>query len=743
MRQLLFHLALVGNVIPAVASLEKPELVQGSLCFTYLSTYLAPVQTWAASLNPVESSAAFDRNETSTSLEGLPTVDLPDSSSLELPSLPIDGEDVPTADFSASGLSGGATVTRGASATSDAASATSGSAGVSGQGIILLVDESEQERKRQQRAIRGFINNGNTAGSESCFDAGVFSLIDGQLLEGGDPIYYAGEDFKQLTSQGGPPIDAITRTFVNSGGILLFENSLLPNGEAGYCQDPETSEVFITFASAPEGCVPVSLTVYLVEQCQNGQIIDAGTSSVSSTLSLRPTISDEFVSTDSTQLTKVTMLSSLEELPTFEVIEDSTAITPTNSESRTIPLDSSATDLESPGTVSNTDGLIEDSSSSSPRPHPTATASSTERRDMEPSSEVTAGDTSLTSSERTGNPSSSSTEQTETSLSSESGSHGPSFSFTSFDLEPSLTTSSEASSAESAQPTMTSLTSDSVSTDEMSSSLPSSEDVSVPTPASSEATSSGATSVETSASEAATSTTSEITSREDLSTSAVTTETSASDPCGGPLTTVALAQPTNIYDSSELWDDETMAVELPFEIGIQNARDSFVFVSPNGLLSLFGPSPDSDNRDLPYASLPPVSILPFWDNLYFSETWHGVSYEVYPSTLGGREVTFEWVGYSVSVVADDTFHFAITFYENFPNRLDFKYYTTGDKGNSATIGAQRRSVDDSYSSKWSFNKPDAVPDGTILRLDTQLPSGFTSGTFDNTACGKRRIEPEP
>ncbi|RSL85641.1 hypothetical protein CEP51_003222 [Fusarium floridanum] len=263
MRRLLFHLALVGNFILVAAALDHPGPVQGSLCFTYLSTYLAPVQTWAASLDPVESSAAIDRNETSTSLDALPTVDLPDSSSLELPILPTDEEDVPTADLSASDLSSGATVTREASATSDAASATSGSAGVSGQGIILLVDESEEERKRQQRGIRGFINNGNTAGSESCSDAGVFSLVNGRLLEEGTPIYYAGEDFKQLVSQGEPPIDAITRTFVNSGGVLLFENSLLPNGQAGYCQDPETSEVFITFASAPLGCVPVSLTVYL------------------------------------------------------------------------------------------------------------------------------------------------------------------------------------------------------------------------------------------------------------------------------------------------------------------------------------------------------------------------------------------------------------------------------------------------------------------------------------------------
>lgn len=263
MRQLLFHLALVGGIIFAAAALDHPELVQGSLCFTFLSTYLAPVQTWAVNFDPVKSSSpAIDGDQTSTSLETRPTVNLLDSSSLELPTLPIDGEDAPTVDPS---FSTKTTVSREASGTltSNAASVTSGTAGVSGQGIILLVDESEETRKRQQRAIRGFVNNGNTAASESCSDAGFFSLSAGQLLDGGNPIFYAGEDFKQLAGQGAPPIDAITRTFVNSGGLLLFENPLLPNGQAGYCQDPETSEVLITFASAPLGCVPVSLTVYL------------------------------------------------------------------------------------------------------------------------------------------------------------------------------------------------------------------------------------------------------------------------------------------------------------------------------------------------------------------------------------------------------------------------------------------------------------------------------------------------
>lgn len=183
-----------------------------------------------------------------------------------------------------------------------------------------------------------------------------------------------------------------------------------------------------------------------------------------------------------------------------------------------------------------------------------------------------------------------------------------------------------------------------------------------------------------------------------------------------------------------------MPITLPFDIGIQNVKDSTVFVSPNGLLSLFAASTESENEDLPDPSLPRISILPFWDDLYFTDISHGIFYEVYPSTMGGREVTFEWLGYSRQSFG--SFHFAATFYETLPNLLDFKYYTTGDKGASATIGAQR--FDEGYySPKWSFNMPDAVPDGTILTLDSQQSSEFTRATFDNTACGKQPIGPEP
>lgn len=126
----------------------------------------------------------------------------------------------------------------------------------------------------------------------------------------------------------------------------------------------------------------------------------------------------------------------------------------------------------------------------------------------------------------------------------------------------------------------------------------------------------------------------------------MTTEPSTPATCGGPLTTVALAQPTNIYETGAIWEEDTRVVTIPFAIEIAPVRDFIVYVTPNGQLSLFTPIIDANNKDLPDQGLPYVSIFPFWDDLYFlTALGHGVFYEVYPSTLGGQEVTFEWVGH--------------------------------------------------------------------------------------------------
>ncbi|KAG4263689.1 hypothetical protein FPRO04_11350 [Fusarium proliferatum] len=100
---------------------------------------------------------------------------------------------------------------------------------------------------------------------------------------GGLPTFYAGENYKALGVQDGDsfPQDAITKTFGTTGQNLIFKNSGLPNGEAGFCQD-SSGQVYITFTASPPGCVPVTLGVYDVTQCQNGRLVGFETSTSAS-----------------------------------------------------------------------------------------------------------------------------------------------------------------------------------------------------------------------------------------------------------------------------------------------------------------------------------------------------------------------------------------------------------------------------------------------------------------------------
>ncbi|KAF5554664.1 trichodiene oxygenase [Fusarium mexicanum] len=146
-----------------------------------------------------------------------------------------------------------------------------------GRSVIFLVQaSSNQERKIQKRETGGFVGADNP---DVCTFALTFNLGDSQLFVVDLPIIYAGEDYKALGIQEEDSFvqGAITRTFGVSGGTLVFKNSGLPNGEAGFCQD-SSGQVYITFTTSPSGCVSVALDVYGVTECQNGRLVGFETS---------------------------------------------------------------------------------------------------------------------------------------------------------------------------------------------------------------------------------------------------------------------------------------------------------------------------------------------------------------------------------------------------------------------------------------------------------------------------------
>ncbi|KAG8352561.1 hypothetical protein FVEN_g9345 [Fusarium venenatum] len=143
-----------------------------------------------------------------------------------------------------------------------------------GQRIIFAVTPSEESRKRD---IGGFVGNG------ICTFATVFTLGNGRLFEGGIPISYLGDAFQLLQSSSVPSGDDITTTFSNSGGSLRFVNPRLHGSQASFCQTSSDGDIYMTFTSRPQGCVPVRLTIYGVERCINGRIDGLDTSTAANT----------------------------------------------------------------------------------------------------------------------------------------------------------------------------------------------------------------------------------------------------------------------------------------------------------------------------------------------------------------------------------------------------------------------------------------------------------------------------
>ncbi|KAK6709486.1 hypothetical protein SNK04_010432 [Fusarium graminearum] len=172
-----------------------------------------------------------------------------------------------------------------------------------GRSVIFQVSVTGNEKRNihKRQATGGFVGNDKP---KSCTFATTFILSEGKLFEGGAPIYYSGESYKELSGQDVPASGSIIKTFEDSGR-LTFRNSGLPNGRAGFCQSPD-GIVYVTFTSGPVGCMHTcrsnrirrSFTKTnwaIVAQCQDGRLIgdDEHTSTISGSFAQETTTLEE------------------------------------------------------------------------------------------------------------------------------------------------------------------------------------------------------------------------------------------------------------------------------------------------------------------------------------------------------------------------------------------------------------------------------------------------------------------
>ncbi|KAF6515894.1 hypothetical protein HZS61_004635 [Fusarium oxysporum f. sp. conglutinans] len=266
------HQVFIATFLAAFNNAAAKQLAPVKLetwCITYVSTYLVPMQassnlteigeaTKYSSLAPTLDVTAADNASSVTT-----QISTEDTSSSAFETQLVN--DQPTEPQSGTESTDGTTIVPTSSvkaeltSSSNTASASSIVTEPAGQSIIFLISLPENDKRDlSRRATSGFVGNENPG---VCTFAAVFTLSDDQLLEDGIPIYYAGEEFKELSGQGQAPSDAVTKTFLSSGGGLQFTNAKLPGGQAGFCQD-SSGKVYITFSSGPPGCVPVDLSVY-------------------------------------------------------------------------------------------------------------------------------------------------------------------------------------------------------------------------------------------------------------------------------------------------------------------------------------------------------------------------------------------------------------------------------------------------------------------------------------------------
>lgn len=169
---------------------------------------------------------------------------------------------------------------------------------------------------------------------------------------------------------------------------------------------------------------------------------------------------------------------------------------------------------------------------------------------------------------------------------------------------------------------------------------------------------------------------------------------------------------------------------VPWDGGLAGTSQSHVFINTNGYISTF-PEIDPLNQQLPSDFIHPIAFLPYWDDLVLDPTkGHTIVYEFSQGNLG-TQLTIEFILGKVDT--DGIYHFEAIFFEESSNSAFFRYYTTPEKGSSATVGFQNLPA--GRSAQASYNQADNILDGEAIFLSLDQSDSFLFFGFDSTECG--------
>ncbi|KAH7164086.1 hypothetical protein DER46DRAFT_575436 [Fusarium sp. MPI-SDFR-AT-0072] len=643
---------LLASLFGASIALQDDQRQPEPWCITYLSTYLVsvldghtrPATSFGESFFPETSEAAL----TFSTDQAMP------------PTSPIHDDLV---------------------ITTSAPSATTGISvpDANGRSVIFRVVPESQDTKRdlQVRAVGGFVGSE----SEICAAAAIFNLVQGPLLDRTLPIYYNGESSKELRGHPGAlPRDSVTETFVDEDGFLRFFSSVLPTGEASFCQEAESGQVYITFTALPLSCQSIRLSITGVDECQDGDI--------SSNPSSRPASIPLLAESTSALLGTTSPFNAVASMTTKDIQKGSSAIDvptftpPFQDTSQVKPVSSSITFPKHPA-LTQTSSMLDISTPVTGFPLTSRLSSWTSNLENL-STDALSTDVLGTSKElpsifeptTTATPTTTNAENT---IGTSSGTDSTAGSVVNY------STTSEPSY---------SFDTDTITLSKLSLGVSLSFDSSPTSLSMADTRFSTTTTVDTTTSHTSTTTSSEAT--------------------GTRTCTEGLSEPLIIFGGQRPSDNGMEWLVLPFLITIYGQASDMLYISPNGLVTLgdsFGADSFS-NVALPAENVELLAIFPYWVDMIVpegsgAEATHQI--EGIPNQRGVS--TIDCCVFSTSDGTDPNY-FQMVVSEDQLAPFTFFYYTIQPGGRVATIGAQNRGSDQFL----QYYGP--IPDRTFMEVST-------------------------
>ncbi|CAF1016753.1 unnamed protein product [Rotaria sordida] len=180
---------------------------------------------------------------------------------------------------------------------------------------------------------------------------------------------------------------------------------------------------------------------------------------------------------------------------------------------------------------------------------------------------------------------------------------------------------------------------------------------------------------------------------------------------------IQLDKPITIWSSAinGSADDQMYNVTLPWYITLYNTTTNNVIVTSDGVLCLGGCSTSYTESSLPANVFPGATVFPYWDDLYiYPNTSQGIYYQS-EGNSPNRKLIFEYY-MSHYIEINQYYHFQLSFFENNPGVVQFKYFDATDQGDTCTIGVQ--ASNNGPFIMYSYDQVNSVLTNMTLTFDT-------------------------